>query len=178
MDIPGWTLTGVSGGVWNINANPSGYFPADAAPEGNQIGFLAGTYGTGPSSFSQVLSATLANNTLYTLTGEVGHPSDQVNGSFDAVITVELLAGTNVLASMNPIGPQGSFAPFTLTFNSGVSAYAGLPLQIVLSSNQPQSDFDNLALDGSAVPLPPTVLLLASGLLGLGLMRQKRSLKR
>jgi hypothetical protein len=162
----GWTLSGTGGGVWNINADPLGFWTVPA-PEGNQIGWLSPAPAPGgPATYSQVLSSVLQADTTYTLTGEVGHPIGfgATNGT---VYTVSLLAGTNVLASISGTGPEGSFAPFTVTFDSHGSSFVGQSLEIELSSSKAQTGFDAIALTASAVPEPSGIFLLACGLLGL-----------
>lgn len=162
VDPPGWTISGAgtTGGVWNINAWPAGCWTVPA-PDGNQIGWLSiGPWPGSPATMTQTLGVNLQANTAYTLTGLQGQDI-----GFPANYTVALLAGSNLLASISGSGPAGYFAPFTLTFNSAGSPYVGLPLQILLGSSGAQVGFDNLHLD--AVPLPPSLLLLGSGLVGL-----------
>ena len=70
------------------------------------------------------------------------------------VYTVSLLAGTNVLASTSGTGPEGSFATFSVTFNSNGSSFLGQSLEIVLLTRA-QTAFDAIALTGqSSVPEP------------------------
>jgi hypothetical protein len=163
----GWTLSGTGGGVWNINADPLGFWNVPA-PEGNQVGWLSpGPVSGGPATYSQVLSSVLQADTTYTLTGEVGHPIGEgaTNGT---VYTVSLLAGTNLLASTNGTGPEGSFASFSVAFNSDGSSFLGQSLEIVLSSSAAQTAFDAIALTGqSSVPEPSSALLLACGFLAI-----------
>jgi hypothetical protein len=162
----GWTLTGTGGGVWNINADPLGFWTVPA-PEGNQIGWLSPAPAPGgPATYSQVLSSVLQADSTYTLTGEVGHPIGY-GATIGTVYTISLLAGTNVLASISGTGPEGSFAPFTLTFDSHGSSFVGQSLEIELSSSQAQTGFDAIALTAQSIPEPSSIFLLACGLLGL-----------
>ena len=174
----GWTLSGTGGGVWNINADPLGFWTVPA-PEGNQIGWLSPAPAPGgPATYSQVLSSVLQADTTYTLTGEVGHPIGfgATNGT---VYTVSLLAGTNVLASISGTGPEGSFAPFTVTFDSHGSSFVGQSLEIELSSSKAQTGFDAISLTAqSSVPEPSAIVLAGTGLAALvafGLIRLKRT---
>jgi hypothetical protein len=72
----------------------------------------------------------------------------------------------------------------TLTYNSGASnPLAGQALRIALSitdtgTGLEEAFFDQLALDGTtagSVPEPGTVTLLATGLLGLSIIRRKQT---
>lgn len=169
--ITGWTIAGSGAGVWNINpvsGNPLGFWTTPA-PEGNQIGFVAREIPTpGPASIAQVLSDTLQANSLYTLTGQVGHPIGfGMSANPDTVYTVELLAGNTILSTLSGTGPEGSFIPFQLTFNSTGSPFIGQALQIRLSSTQAQTGFDDIALNATPVPEPSTLCFIATGFLGL-----------
>jgi hypothetical protein len=146
--ITGWTITGNGAGVWNINNSPLGFWTVPA-PEGNQIAYVSGNLPPFSSaSISQVLSATLQDGTVYTLTGQVGHPIG-FGSTAGTIYTVALLAGDNVLASLSDTGPEGSFTDFSLMFDSTGSPFVGQALQIQLSSNQPQTGFDAIGLDAS-----------------------------
>jgi hypothetical protein len=93
---------------------------------------------------------------------------------FPAGTSVALYAGSNLLAYNDPAAPTaGYWATDTLIFTSSASTPGlGDNLKIVLTSGGTQADFDDVRL--SSVPLPPTVLLLGSGLAGLGLLRFRR----
>jgi len=176
--VTSWTQTVGVSGVWNINADPSGYWTV-SAPEGNQIAFIStGRPGSpGPAAISQILTATLQANTLYTLTGFVGDPIGFAAGT---VSTVSLIAGLTTVATLPISAPAGTFTPFSLTFNSDSSLLVGQALQIQLSSNQEQSGFDAIALNATPVPVPSSIWLLMSGGLwvaGFGL-RKARATRR
>jgi hypothetical protein len=159
----GWVLSGVgSGGVWNINDAPLGSWTT-TAPDGNQVAYLSGVFpGTGPGTLSQVLTSTLQANEIYTLSGQVGHPIN-FGSTLGTQYTAELVAGGNVIASTSGTGPEGSFTPFSLMFDSTGSAFVGQSLEIRLSSDQPQTAFDAIVLDGpadiGAVPEPGSLIV-------------------
>jgi len=171
--VDDWTILPGTGGVWDISSDLGGCPGTcwnSGAPDGDQIGWLA----VGPanqgnsSSMSQVLSAVLLANQSYTLTGYVGHP---INFQAGTLYTVELFAGSTVLASLTGTGPEGSFEPFSLSYLSGTGPEVGQALQIRLSSNQAQTGFDKIALsvpDGGM-----TLTLLGGALVALGALRRK-----
>lgn len=158
----GWTLSGPGGaGVWDINTFPAGFWTgASPAPEGDQVAYLSDAPAPGaPSTISQFLADTLQANTLYNLSGQVGHPIGfGTTPVVDTVYTVELFAGANFLAATSGTGPEGSFIPFLVPFDSTGSAFVGQLLQIRLSSSQAQTAYDAIELAANgAVPEPSSV---------------------
>jgi hypothetical protein len=111
---------------------------------------------------SQTLSDTLQPATLYSLTGFVGHPIGY-GSSAGTTYTAELLAGSTQLSTVTSFGPEGTFAPFALIFDSTGSSAIGQPLMIRLSSNQPQVGFDGIALSTTPIPEPSTTAMLFIG---------------
>ena len=176
-----WTLSGTSGsGVWNINAFPLGFWTV-GAPEGNQIAYVAGAPRTTGASISQILGDTLLDGQTYTLTGFVGQPIGFGSTPPPTTYTIALFADGVLLNSISGTGPEGTFVPFSLTFDSTGSALVGQPIEIRLSSDQAQTGFDDLRLNyaggEASVPEPATLTLLALGLSGLG-VRFRRASKR
>ncbi|MFA6560985.1 MAG: hypothetical protein WCV00_03650 [Verrucomicrobiia bacterium] len=171
-----WTVSGGGAGVWNINASPSGFWTVPA-PEGNQIGFVSSAPSPGsPATMSQVLSAALTADTVYTLSGLVGHPIGYAAGT---LYSTSLYAGGHLLGSMSTTGPAGTFAPFNLTYDSSGSAFIGQALEIRLGSSQAQSGFDSIALNaegasgGGGVPdAGLSILLLGMSMTCLGWVRK------
>ena len=152
-------------GYGNLN-----YYPGRiaAAPDGSQEAFSNG------GTISQVLSSTLTNNTVYTLSVYVGQRTDDSTINY----TIELIAGTSVLASVNnPVNPSpGNWGLATLSYNSGLSNInAGQQLGIKLINNnnvQPnQVDFDEVTLTATtstalvSVPLPSAALWVLGSVL-------------
>jgi len=174
--INDWTSSQANeAGIWNINQYPYGFWNVNA-PEGNQIAFISVAPHVGvANTISQVLGATLSANSVYHLSGYVGHPlgydtSDGTPTGTPTVYTVALWANGNLLNSLSGTGPAGSFTTFDLAFDSTGSAFVGQTLEIRLSSNQAQTGFDAIALsvpDGGM-----TAMLLGIGLLGLGWVRR------
>ena len=160
--INDWTILG-DAGAWNINAMPLGFWTVPA-PEGNQVATLVGVGVPGPGTLSQVVGL-LAADTIYTFSGMVGHP---IGFSSGTIYTAQLVAGGNILATTSGTGPEGSFIGFEVVFNSAGSPYLGMPLEVVLSSNQAQTAFDAIALNSdaaeTAVPEPASIVLFSLGL--------------
>jgi hypothetical protein len=165
--ISNWDQSGVSG-VW-YPFLPSAYFYV-LPPDGNQV-----AYGNDGAVISQTLAATLVANATYTLKVDLGNRIDGY--PFPPGTTVALYAGINLLASDSPSAPPlGYWQTDTVTFTSnGSTPGIGDNLIIKFTSNGAQADFDNVRLDVTSVPVPPTVLLLGSGLLGLAGLRRKFS---
>jgi hypothetical protein len=157
-----WVLSGASpGGTWNINNSST--FWNTPAPDGNQIGYLAGTDASGsPADALQNLGVNLSSNADYVLSVDVGHPIG-FGSTLGTEFTIELLAGGNVLSSFTGTGQEGSFQNFQLLFNSTGSAFVGQELAIRLASSRDQSAFDALSLSFTAVPEPSVFSLLALG---------------
>lgn len=176
---PSVALTIADAGVFD----PGAQYPG-AIPEGDNVAFSSNGLASGWSSgiLSQVLTATLASSTLYTLQVDVGDRSDTVLTGY----LIELLAGSTVLASDNSsLAPVSGFLTSTIQFQSGATpAELGQALQIRLRligsqvGQVAQVNFDNVRLDGTLVdptpvPEPASLLLFASGLAAVGLRRRR-----
>ena len=164
--VTGWTVTGgplAAGVLWP----PVGSFNGPV-PDGNQVLWLTA------GSVSQTLSSVLTAGDTYTLDVDVGIR----NGYTFSPSTVALLAGsTTLVAGGSSLDPGvGNFATLTLTYAAAAgNAYLGEPLTIEISNAGGQMSFDDVRLDASdsSVPVPPSVLLLAPGLLGLAGIRRR-----
>jgi hypothetical protein len=170
-----WTFTG---GTQQGFANPtighefgnSWYGSSPNLPNGSQIAWSNG------GTISQTLSATLQANTKYTLGAYVGRRQKVAFPGYN----IELYAGGNLLASNNSVTPaEGTFAPVTVSYTSGISVTPGQALEIRLTSQtgtNAQTNFDLITLDASPIPEPSAILgLLGFGLLGIGsTLKQKR----
>ena len=146
------------------NFGNSWYGPSPTLPNGSQVAWSNG------GTISQTLSATLQANTKYTLGAFVGR---RLALNFPGY-NIELLAGTTVLASSgNSVTPtDGTFAPVTVSYTSGISVTPGQALKIRLTSQtgaNAQTNFDLITLDASPIPEPSAMLgLLGFVLLGIG----------
>jgi hypothetical protein len=150
--IPDWVLSGGPGGSFQPS---SAYFNLPL-PDGSIVAYTNG------GSISQTLTTTLAPDTNYTLSVDVGHRLDGDVTNY----TIALFAGSTLLNSIggsNGVIPIGTFADESFSYATGSLPLSG-NLSIVLSSIGQQSDFDNVQLTASPVPEPSTLALLAVGL--------------
>jgi hypothetical protein len=167
-----WTFAGGPQGFFNPSLGETfspgfGYGPSPTLPDGRQVAYSNG------GTISQTLTATLQTNTKYTLGVYVGRRQNVAFAGYN----IELLAGNTVLASNNSVTPAaGSFEYVTVDYTSGISVTPGQALQIRLTSNGVQTNFDNITLDAASIPEPSAILgLLGFGLLGIGsTLKQKR----
>jgi hypothetical protein len=171
--VGGWTFAGAQQGFFNPSLGETfspgfGYGPSPVLPDGNQVAYSNG------GTISQTLSATLQTNTKYTLGVYVGRRQNVAFAGYN----IELYAGGNLLASNNSITPAaGTFEYVTVDYTSGVSnPFLGQALEIRLTSNGVQTNFDNITLDAASIPEPSAILgLLGFGLLGIASkLRQKQ----
>jgi hypothetical protein len=130
------------------------------------VGYLSAG-GAGSVSMSNVLAATLAPDTLYTLSLDVGKRLDFANGWTASGYTVELLANGVALplTGVNLDPTAGYFTNLLYTYTSGPSVTPGQVLSIQLSkpAGLTQVLFDNVALDTTLVPEPSALLLVIVG---------------
>ena len=169
----GWIVTGNAGVL-------SDYCPSCFPPpvDGLQEAFINGV-----GSIDQVLTTSLAANTTYTLTVYVGQRTD-VPGLTASSYDVQLLAGGVLLAQNGSVLPAShTFSPVIVTFTTGSSGpQIGQALEIDLVSNNNNSFevWDSVSLDGtstSSVPEPGSLILLGTGLLGLGPFIRRRFIR-
>lgn len=166
--ISGWIT---SGGITN-NAgvyNPPASKYSSSIPEGSNVAFT-----NGPSISQTIDNYLLTANTQLTLSVDVGWRLDNILPGYE----VQLWAGNYLLVSESSTSlVQGGFVTSVLTYNvTDLDPYLGQPLTITLNrTGGGQVNFDNVRLENQLVPEPSTLLLLGSGLLGLGyFMRKKR----
>lgn len=166
IEQPGGTLSNWTAASTTVDAAAGGFSPSSAAVNwtspwwtGNNIGYLQiGAAGT--VSLSQTLSAVLLNNTTYSLTALVGRRTYTPQFNY----SLQLWAGSTMLASSGLSLPKNTYANALVTFDSGTNhPQAGQPLMIVLSSTGTngivtEAFFDNIALSASSDLLVTKIL--------------------
>jgi len=186
--LPDWvaatsTIASTAGGFF---PSPGGFNWSSPWWDGNNVGYVQiGAAGT--VSLSQVLSATLQDDTVYTLSALIGRRSFTPRLAY----SLELWAGTTQLgAASNLALANDSFGSDSLVYSSGANnPLSGQALMIVLSSaglngSFTEAFFDQIALDavttgqgpdhGGEVPEPASLLLSAAGLGALIVRRGRR----
>jgi hypothetical protein len=173
---------------WNAGCLANTSLFNQAFPNGTEVLWDNYYPSTNQDGFAYQAVTTIASNTTYTLTIDVGM---QKSGDTSGAI-VELRAGTattgntpgtggltgttllSELASTGSNGPAaGYFSVWTLTWDSASSPqYNGQSLEIYLSSSTIQTDYDSVGLTATADapvanPEPAMFVLVGVGLLGL-----------
>ena len=140
--ITSWVHTAGSSGVFDPNGQIT---PTHL----NQVAYV-----NAGAVISQVLTATLDANTLYTLLVDVG---DRIDTTFGGYV-INLYAGTTLLAS-DPglLTPDGGFLTSTIVYSSLLAdpLDIGEALRIELrdgSASGTQTNFDNVRLDATVIP--------------------------
>ena len=155
--LPDWAVT------FATMADAAGGFAPNNGPnnwttpwwDGNNVAYLEVDGDGSTVSLSQVLAATLQNNTQYTLSSLIGRrklPNFSTEFDYD----LELWAGNTMLGSASNLSlARDSSGMDSLVYNSGSSnALAGQQLKIVLSSTGGGDEgltevfFDDISLDG------------------------------
>ncbi len=171
---------------WTVN-DPPGVFSGtfrplstawDTIPDGVQVAFSNG------GTLTQTLAASIAADTTYTLSVWVSQRWSA--GSF--LPEIQLLGGSTAVITMSNSNPGGltptqnhdgtyTWEDWSMSWTSPTSGpLIGQTLSIVLGSHSlvgidaTQTDFDNVSL--TANPEPGMFVLVAGGLIGLGIRRR------
>ena len=154
---------------WTVNNKAGEWMPTSGTFNSIPDGLTQVAYANASSSLTQIVATTLALETTYTLTVEVGN---RIGDAFGPV--VELLAGSTVLGTATGVTPtSGDWDLWTLVFDSGASnAAVGQSLEISLGSTVQQTSFVEVSLSSTpdqvgSVPEPAMFALVGAGLLGL-----------
>jgi hypothetical protein len=177
--ITGWQSSSPTGfGV--SHTTTSGTYGLSPVPDGVQVAWTS-AYGLSSTSvgFYQTLSDTLQPGMTYTLKVAVGRWEWRWSPhNYD----IYLKAGDSILASFtgNIFDiPKNTFIERELSYTVTTSdPNIGKQLTIMLSSGVSETNWDNVRLDAtSAVPLPPSLFLFGSCLLGMAGLRLRLYLK-
>ena len=166
--IVGWTIIGTGdAGTFRPSANeyPGGgglTNPATGIPDGVNVAFSNGP------EISQVLSEVLTEGLPYMLKVDIGNRNDLPLPDF----TIALLAGGDLLTSVDStsltsLPANGTFSTVTLSYLAeSDNPLLGQNLEIQLINNGgAQMNYDSVSL--SNIPLPASLYLFGSGILGL-----------
>ena len=186
-----WITGGLDGFLGTVNSNT--YYSAGPV-EGENAAWLYGYRhfdANEDTGIRQILGATLAAETQYVLSAQVGSPNFNIFD--DGPWRLELWAGGVMLDSSSGANPtSGNWDYRTLTYYSDTNpAQLGGDLEIRLFAVAPTTDgsvhfddirfelhFDDVSLTARAIqtiPEPSTLVLAALGLLGLlGFVRRRR----
>ena len=172
--IPGNAPTGSYYGYFN--PDDKGYTGAGGTPGtiGTMSGpnvFYFGSCATG-QGIQQTLGSTFALNTTYQTTFSLGCRNDP---TYQASISVQLLAGSSVLASGTFLNSTAdTFADYAITYAASTAntSLVGMPLTVSFAEYDQNGtvtevDLDNVRVTATAVvPEPSTWTLLSLGVVG------------
>lgn len=162
------------GGTWYATSSyyptsPSYPYYPNIVPDGHNVAYLGNT------SISQLVSAYVQVGHQYDLNVWVGDPYTAASQYTVALVATDIHGADTTLTFSSGAPPTHHFAEVQLQYIA-TSQFAGDQLKIVLTStSNHEVDFDKVSLtDTSSVPTPSTLLLLGSGLFGLGFLRLRR----
>jgi hypothetical protein len=160
-----------------VGTNPALYHslwgPGFTAHSGTYMMIVNGATSTGEQVWAETNLMPVTQNATYYFSVWIAsiYPDSPAELSF-SIMGTQL--GSPILA-----GAVGAWKQFYVTWDSGINTYVDLAA-INLNTAASGNDFclDDIVFDRNPVPLPPTALLLGSGLLGLvgmGWRRRKTS---
>jgi hypothetical protein len=180
----GWTLA-LNGANFNSETTYAAHVGLPSTGRGDA--FIRSYWNNGVSgspTATQVLSDTIATDTQYVLSADVG----RYFRALPDVIDIRLLDSTDtelpIVSFLNPTPgtiSDATYAQWTKTYETGSIVNAGV-LKVVLFASQtsahPANDvfvaFDNVGLTITAVPEPTSLALAATAVAGISLVRRRR----
>jgi hypothetical protein len=177
----GWTVqNGLNDAMWicNMNGvwNAGRLGVAPSSPTGEVQAYYVQQY----AQFYQTLSTAVQPNTVYTLTSDVGAVKLGVPYEFMAptlTLGTGNVFGQNLLTLVSsstpapsPSSSAGDWKTWSYTFQTGATVpTANLRVDIYMPgyTEYRLAGLDNVSLTSSPIPEPSTIVLLASGLIGL-----------
>ena len=162
--IPGWTTSGGSTGQFQPGPSSGNFNYFNSVPDGLTVAYTNGGF------ISQTVGATSVAGATYTLSVDVGYRKDVPD---PGVVTL-LVNGVPTVATGTALQNSGDWSVFTASYTALTS---GGPIEVLLSSNSSQGDFDNVLLSSTGVPEPEGWLLMLTGLAMTGtFLRTRRML--
>lgn len=167
-DVPGWTKdTGVVIGIYSPSAFPS-------VPDGTYVAYVTA------ASMSQVLTATVHDGYQYILDFYAGGIFPYNYPSYTVKLAARDGGGVDhVLDQYSGTAPSHTWEHKFIHYTAD-STYDGDFLKIIVSSPGSETNFDMFSLSYTEppppllTPIPSTLMLLGSGLLGVSLLRRRR----
>jgi hypothetical protein len=186
--IPDFTVLASAAGYWGTLGQNDADLPSDP-----DVAFLNGNRGGTATFTTDTLNTTIAANTKYTLSLDIGFNSGNSPSSYQVpapTVTLGFLAGntpigTTVTAAQIEADPTyvngtNKFTTFTYSFTTGASGgYIGDDLEAQFGADmtgQTQTQFDDVRVTEIAAPEPSVYLMMLGGFGLLGLCLRKRAL--